>query len=133
MSKVPEQFKDPTVRQVAKKMMEAAPPKPAMSEQNPLAGIDHPTLFAATAVVNQVGFKHFTLSRDTRQSLEARKAHRFVSMACEDACRKILRLSGAPPNAVEEALVTINRTTAEFEKNRNEAAGNHPPKMEKIQ
>lgn len=67
-----------------------------------LQRLDHPTLQAAAGIAAQMGFQHFRLSQDTRISLEARKAHRFVAVNCEELTKKILRLTGAPEPAVEE-------------------------------
>lgn len=66
--------------------------------------LDLPTLHTSVAIVSQVGFQHFQLSQDTRLTLEARKAHRFVAINCEDTSRRILRLTGAPETEIDQAL-----------------------------
>jgi superfamily I DNA and RNA helicase len=79
-----------------------------------LSKLDHPTLHTAVSMVSQVGFSHFNLSKDTRIALEARKAHRFVAINCEEISKKILRLTGASATEIEDQLRQIARQIQEF-------------------
>jgi hypothetical protein len=69
--------------------------------------MDLTTLQAATALVCSMGTSHFEASNDTKLSMEARKAHKFVAMNCETLARKTLALSGKPGKETEPMLMTI--------------------------
>lgn len=58
----------------------------------------------AISVVTQTGYQHFMLSNDTRLKMDARRAHRFVALNCEEISKNIMRLAGASAAEIEEAL-----------------------------
>jgi hypothetical protein len=54
-----------------------------------------------------MGTSHFEASKDTKLTLEARKAHKFVAMNCETLARKTLALSGLLEEQTDPMLKTI--------------------------
>lgn len=98
------------------KMLNERSHKPQTPEEIVQSQMDMPTLQAGAAVAVSVGFQHFELSKDTRLDLQARRAHKFVSMNCETIARKMLSMSGLPPEQIEEMLEAIMAQTAQFRK-----------------
>lgn len=94
-------------------------------KEDALGKLDHPTLHAAASLASQVGFQHFKLSQDTRVALEARKAHRFVAMNCEEIAKKILRLTGADEPAIDGMLLQIAEQIRKFNDARANATELH--------
>ena len=86
-------------------------PQPQKPERLP---VDLNTLQATVALVSSRGLKHFELSKDTRLTLEERKANRFVAINCEDLSRTILSMSLLPPKETEELLKAITLEAVAF-------------------
>lgn len=97
--------------------------------QEALKRLDHPTLQAAAGIAAQIGFQHMNLSRDTRLELQARKAHRFVAVNCEDVTRRILGLTGAEPSEIEDMLRGIAAQVHGFMEARRKEASEHAAKL----
>lgn len=100
--------------------------KRGASEANLFSKIDLPTLTAVAAVISQHGFNHFEASKDTRIASEARKAHRFVAINCEDLARKTLRLSGKSYEECEKMLCEVARAAIDFKEQRRQERGGKP-------
>jgi hypothetical protein len=88
--------------------------------------LDSLTLYTAATVVVRVGFQHFSLSQDTRLSLEARQGHRFVSVNCEEMAKMILRLTGAKETDVLEMLHQVGAQVREYNNQMIKKAGEQP-------
>lgn len=58
------------------------------------------------------------MSKDTRQPLETRKAHRFVSINCEELVKKILRLSCQTEEELDEMAKEIVQRAVHFNQER---------------
>lgn len=110
------QMDDPTTMAAARRILD---------EAKTLSRLDFPTLQAAVALVSSMGLKHYQLSKDTRLPMEARKAHRFVALNCEELSRKFLRMSGLAEREVEEVLREITRQTVEFHRTQQTAVKAH--------
>lgn len=87
-----------------------------------LEALDQRTLQVAASVVSQVGFQHFHLSQDTRLPMEARKAHSFVAINCEEIAKKVLRLSGQPEDDILAQLRSISAQIIKFNAEEKERA-----------
>lgn len=83
-----------------------------------LRSLDLKTLHASASIVSQIGFQHYGLSQDTRIAMEARKAHRFVALNCEEAARKILMLSGGTAEDIDAEIKRIADQIVAFEEHR---------------
>lgn len=91
-----------------------------------LKKLDLPTLHTACSIVGQVGFQHYGLSKDTRIAMEARKAHRFVAINCEEISKKLLKLVGMPEAQIETTLREIARQISQFYEMEKQKAGAQP-------
>ena len=100
---------DPVVKKMLSEVPIAATPEEILRES-----LDMSTIQACAAVVVSMGFAHFEKSKDTRVDLEARKAHKFVSLNCEVAARKIIQMTGMSETDAEEILKGIMAQTAKF-------------------
>lgn len=99
--------------------------KKLMDQAEHLARLDHHTLQAAVAIISSTGLRHFQLSKDTRLTTEARKAHKFVAMNCETISRNVMAMSGLPDETVEALLRDIFKQTQDFFRGQKKDAARH--------
>lgn len=60
--------------------------------------------------------------------MEARKAHRFVAINCEEIAKKVLRLTGDPEEQIEARLRSITQQVVAYSQAQKEKASSLKPK-----